>query len=117
SATPTASSQPTTPPNAASAARSSTASSRSAPNPNEANAASNDSSPPRSPAGSASNRSSPTSPRPSPPTLAATRYPPSANSRDRLNAYRKESLSREETKPSDGLEPSTPSLPWRCSTN
>jgi ubiquinone/menaquinone biosynthesis C-methylase UbiE len=24
---------------------------------------------------------------------------------------------RKENKPSDGLEPSTPSLPWRCSTN
>ena len=22
-----------------------------------------------------------------------------------------------QVKPSDGLEPSTPSLPWRCSTN
>ena len=26
-------------------------------------------------------------------------------------------ISRNFSKPSDGLEPSTPSLPWRCSTN
>ena len=88
SPTPTASSRPTTTPNAASAAPSSTANSHSAANPNAANAASNDSSPPRSPAGSASNRSSPTSPKSSPPTPAATQYPPSADSHNGLNVAR-----------------------------
>ena len=88
SPTPTASSRPTTTPNAASAAPSSTASSPLAANPNAANAASNDSSPPRSPADSADNRSSPTSPRSSPPTPAATQYPPSADAPTGLNAYR-----------------------------
>jgi hypothetical protein len=33
------------------------------------------------------------------------------------SANRKKPLAGEKPKPSDGLEPSTPSLPWRCSTN
>ena len=32
-------------------------------------------------------------------------------------SLRKGLICRENAKPSDGLEPSTPSLPWRCSTN
>ena len=85
SPTPTASSRPTTTPNAASAAPSSTASSHSAANPSTANAPSNDSSPPRSPAASANARSSPTSPTSSPPTSAAT---PSPRSPDHPGAER-----------------------------
>jgi hypothetical protein len=57
--TPTASSRPTTTPNAASAAPSSTANSHSAANPTKASAQSNDSSPPHSPAASRNARSSP----------------------------------------------------------
>ena len=35
----------------------------------------------------------------------------------RQTRRQKELISRNFSKPSDGLEPSTPSLPWRCSTN
>ena len=35
----------------------------------------------------------------------------------RLARKQKELISRNFAKPSDGLEPSTPSLPWRCSTD
>ena len=75
SPTSTASSRPTTTPNAASAAPSSTASSPSAASPSTASAQSNGSSQPPSPAASNDAPSSPTSPTSSPPASEATRPP------------------------------------------
>ena len=39
--------------------------------------------------------------------------PPASGSLPRVNAYCKRPISRDFAEPSDGLEPSTPSLPWR----
>jgi transposase len=113
SPTSTASNRPTTTPNAASAAPSSTANSHSEANPNKASKQPNGCSPPPTPADSNAAPSSTTSPKSSPPTPAATPYPPSSEhvqpGTERLR--KNYPLQQFREKPSNGLEPLTPSLP------
>ncbi len=108
SPTPTASSRPTTTPNAGCAAPSSTASSHSAAKQTRANARSSGCSPPRSPAACNHAPRSPTSPTSSPPASAATPPPrsPDRGGPERLPQHADlQELLRERREPSPRTQP------------